>query len=322
MGDVAKTGEFYSDAMKASFDLDEVERRFDAGDTVDAVAADLGVTPRTIRNHLHAAGRPLLQQRRGGVINPHGPDWVRPEVLDDPDWLHNRYVVEVMSVAELARELGVAHGTVHSALIRHDIEPRKRLGSLDIDSDWLHDQYVVRRHSLKGIASDAGVGISSIRRAAKRDGLTRERLRTEIDSAWLHEQYIVRRRSLNEIGSEIGLDGRTVGRAVKRNGLSRDRSRIVIDDAWLHKQWVVQHRTMRDIAAELGVSRSTRHCCVDGSGPLVACPGASSSPSCFSVVCWFPVPARRDLVGGALVPAVRAVIPRRRRAARGTWHRR
>jgi hypothetical protein len=55
--------------MEASFDLDEVERRFDAGDTVDAVAADLGVTARTIRNHLHVAGRPPPHLRRNpGVL--------------------------------------------------------------------------------------------------------------------------------------------------------------------------------------------------------------------------------------------------------------
>jgi predicted transcriptional regulator len=157
--------------MKASFDLDEVERRFDAGDTVNAVAADLGVSSRTIRDHLHAAGRPLLLQRRGRVVNPYGPGRVRPEVLDDPVWLQTRYVAEQMSVAELARELGVAHGTVSSALIRQDIEPRKRLGSLDIDSAWLHDQYIVQRRTLKEIASEVGVSMSTIKRAAKRDGL-------------------------------------------------------------------------------------------------------------------------------------------------------
>ena len=135
--------------MKASFDLDEVEKRFDAGDTVDAVAADLGVRPRTIRNHLHAAGRPLLRQRQGRVVNPHGP-----EGLDDPTWLNNRYVVEEMSVAGLARELDVADGTVHSALTRQNIEPRTRPRSLDIDTAWLREQYIVQRRDLKDIGSE------------------------------------------------------------------------------------------------------------------------------------------------------------------------
>jgi hypothetical protein len=122
--------------------------------TVDAVAADLGVGPRTIRNHLHAAGRPLLRQRQGRVVNPHGPDRARPEGLDDPTWLNNRYVVEEMSVAGLARELGVADGTVHSALTRQNIEPRKRPRSLDIDSAWLREQYIVQRRDLKDIGSE------------------------------------------------------------------------------------------------------------------------------------------------------------------------
>jgi hypothetical protein len=30
-----------------------------------------------------------MMQRRGRELNPHGPDRVRPEVLDNPTWLHN-----------------------------------------------------------------------------------------------------------------------------------------------------------------------------------------------------------------------------------------
>lgn len=40
-------------------------QRLDAGDSMNAIEADLGVTSRTIRNHLHAAGRPLAKDRHG-----------------------------------------------------------------------------------------------------------------------------------------------------------------------------------------------------------------------------------------------------------------
>jgi hypothetical protein len=46
---------------------------------------------------------------------------------------------------------------------------------------------------------------------------------------------------------------------------------------------------------------------------VVACQGDSSSPSCFSFVRWVPVPARCDLVGGALISPLRVVLPRRGR---------
>ena len=45
---------------------------------------------------------------------------------------------------------------------------------------------------------------------------------------------------------------------------------------------------------------------------VVACPGDPSSRACLSTICWVPVPARRDLVGGALVSPLRPVVPRAR----------
>ena len=52
---------------------------------------------------------------------------------------------------------------------------------------------------------------------------------------------------------------------------------------------------------------------------VVACPGDSSSSFCFCLVRRLPVPTGGDPVGGALVPPLRAVVPRCRGAARRAW---
>ena len=69
-------------------------------------------------------------------------------------------------------------------------------------------------------------------------------------------------------------------------------------------------------------------CCVDGShaggeGALDEAHSPCRAPPVrMSVgVRWVPVPARGDPVGGALVPAVRVVLPGPRGAARRAWHR-
>ena len=49
--------------MATMMDVDEVARRLDAGERANAIAADLGGTPRTIRTWLHAAGLPLASTR-------------------------------------------------------------------------------------------------------------------------------------------------------------------------------------------------------------------------------------------------------------------
>jgi transposase len=55
---------------------------------------------------------------------------------------------------------------------------------------------------------------------------------------------------------------------------------------------------------------------------VVACAGDPPSLYCFCFVRWISVPAGRDLVGRPVVPPLRPVVPRCRRASRGTRHRR
>jgi GAF domain-containing protein len=76
-------------------DLDDVERRLDAGDSPQAIASDLGVTDRTIRNHLHAAGRPLEKERR---------QQQQRDRLGEPVWLGDQYVEQSRSPSGMSRQ--------------------------------------------------------------------------------------------------------------------------------------------------------------------------------------------------------------------------
>jgi len=92
-----------------------------------------------------------------------------------------------------------------------------------------------------------------------------------------------------------------------RSGRSKDLEIIVLR----HQLCVLQRQS----------TRPQRHCCVEGSGAVVACMGDSSTTCRHPFVRWLPVPARCDPAGGAVVSALRAVVPRRRRTPRRTRHR-
>ena len=88
-------------------DLDDVEQRLEAGDSMNVIAADLGVTPRTIRNRLQAADRPLereLRQQR------------QRDKLGEPAWLRGQFVEQLRSPSDIANELNVSTAEVVAAL--------------------------------------------------------------------------------------------------------------------------------------------------------------------------------------------------------------
>ena len=94
-------------------DVDEVARRLDAGERANAIAADLGVTPRTIRTWLHAAGLPLASTRSRER---------RLALLADSVWLRQQYVDEGLSAWAIGKELEVPTAEVRATLARFGIE--------------------------------------------------------------------------------------------------------------------------------------------------------------------------------------------------------
>ena len=100
--------------MALVLDLDEVELRLEAGEKMDAIAADLGVTPRTIRNRLHAADRPLATERRRLLL--------QQGRLVDPDWLREQYVEQAHSPSLIAEVLSMSTAQVVATLDLFGIE--------------------------------------------------------------------------------------------------------------------------------------------------------------------------------------------------------
>lgn len=141
--------------MALVVDLDVVERRLDAGDTMIAIAADLDVTPRTIRNRLPAAGRPLAKDRhrrqRGRVR--------------DPAWLRHQYVELARSPSSIAESLSVSTDDVTAALESLGVERppvRPELTGLALRSAFASSQTVA------SIARTAGVDRATVRREMRR----------------------------------------------------------------------------------------------------------------------------------------------------------
>lgn len=93
------------------------------------------------------------------------------ELLENKDWLYERYVVQQYSANRIAKELGVVAPTVIKYIERYGWELRpaglsKTLTSLQIgpknkklaDRDWLYDKYITQKMALRDIAALAGRG--------------------------------------------------------------------------------------------------------------------------------------------------------------------
>jgi hypothetical protein len=113
-------------AVRVKSDVSEVARRLDAGDSVNGIAADLGVTARTIRNRLHAAGLPLASTRSRQR---------RHSLLADPSWLRRQHVDEGLSAWAIGKEWRVsliAHRRVACSL-------GERCNAATTSSGWWRD---------------------------------------------------------------------------------------------------------------------------------------------------------------------------------------
>jgi predicted transcriptional regulator len=239
----------------ADQDVGEVVRRLDAGDTVKAIAAELGVTERTIRNRLHAAGLPLASDR--------GRDR-RRALLADPVWLRERYVAENEPTWSIANRLGVETTAVSDALDRFGIaRPPSRP---ELSGDALRAAFCAGE-SVKSIARAVGVDRATVRREMRRHGVVnplagRGRRPAELDDPdWLRGRYTTRRMTIQAIADEVGVTQATVSRALTRHAIDRRRGnwqpRVHLDPAWLRVRFEVDRAPIATIAAEVKANRET-----------------------------------------------------------------
>ena len=237
-------------------DVGDVARRLDAGERVTDIAADLGVTPRTIRNRLHAAGLPLAstrsRQRRLGL-------------LADPVWLTQQYVDDGRSASAIARTLELSMVDVRTALggfgiVRPPARPH-------LTAEALAAAFAGGA-TVASIARTAGVDRATVRAALRRHGIenphaARYRRPPELDDAdWVRGRYIDDRLPIHAIADELGVAENTVARALRRHGVPPRRRADRpggIDPDWLRSRYVDDQMTIVEVARVAGVSKSTAH---------------------------------------------------------------
>lgn len=152
-------------------DVDEVARRLDAGERVTAIAADLGVVPRTIRDWLHAAGLPLASTRSRQR---------RRSLLADPSWLRRQHVDEGLSAWAIGQELEVPTAEVRATLERFGI--KRPPAHPQLTADALRTAFA-GGETVTSIARIAVVDRATVRQCGKHCNATasRIRMRTAID---------------------------------------------------------------------------------------------------------------------------------------------
>jgi transposase len=153
---------------EALADRDLLYRRYVVdGLSVLALAAELHVARATLRKALAAAGIPRNKSGRR----------IRHVILEDREWLRERYEDDGLSIAAIARQLEISDDAVGRALERHGIPRRDRGGqiahpNLD-DVGWLSRMYVDERRTQAEIAAMLEVGKAAVQRAVKGLGIQR-----------------------------------------------------------------------------------------------------------------------------------------------------
>ena len=240
--------------MASPPDLEVVVARLDAGERVKDIAADLGVTSRTIRDWLHAAGLPLTRSRQR-----------RNSLLADPSWLRQRHVDQRLSAWAIGEELAVPTAEVRATLEGFGIE--RPPAHQELTADALQTAFA-GGETVTSIARNVGIDRATVRNALQRHRIEnphadRYRRKAELDDAeWVRARYIGARMSIHAIADELGAADNTVARALKRHGVPARRRAdqgTRIDQEWLRSRYVDDRLTLAEIARLSGTSRGTVH---------------------------------------------------------------
>jgi predicted transcriptional regulator len=240
--------------VRAEIDLDAVETRLDAGESLEAIAESLGVTSRTIRNHLRAADRQTARQHQRSEKRGR---------LEDANWLREKHVAEGLSASVIAELCAATTAETAAALSQNGISRPPRNAALTEES--LRAAFAVGG-SVKAIAHAAGVDPSTVRRAMRRHGITnpratmRRRPAVLDDADWLRYRYLGQRQTMAALAAEAGCDPETVRRALVRNDIPIRVSPtpgLDIDPERLAERWADPSLTVDNIANEAGCAVDT-----------------------------------------------------------------
>lgn len=194
--------------------------------------------------------------------------------LEDAGWLAEQSATR--SASSIARELGVAPGTVLRALRLHGIPIRSgtalrratRRPELD-DAEWLTEHY--SRMSAEAIAAELGVAPSTVLRALRMHGIAvrgvrdKQKFRTPAvldDADWLRQEYTSK--SGAQIAAELGVSIPGVHKAMRRLGVEadgpwvrRDTTRLEAPSSTRLEQAWLTNESIKGVARTFGVSVPT-----------------------------------------------------------------
>jgi len=183
----------------------------------------------------------------------------------DRAWLHEQYVEQAQTVADIAEECDCGESTVSRWLDTHGIDARSAPPSPYprlTDSEWLHEQYIKERQSTQKIAEEVGCATSIVCKWLDRHDIeTRKRGSYQLsdhrikDPEWLREQYVEKGLTGGEIAKKCDCTSATVMRWVNRHNIEtrtagpRPPDSRLADSGWLRKKYVKQRNDSREIAS-------------------------------------------------------------------------
>ena len=120
------------------------------------IAAELGVAPSTVGHWLQRHAVPV---RTAAAARTIGAQSERPDELNNPSWLHDRYHHDGLTIEQIAERVSRSPSTVRAAMDRHGIQTRTELLR---DKVWIAVEAGLRGPS--GLADTLGVSESTVYR--------------------------------------------------------------------------------------------------------------------------------------------------------------
>jgi DNA-binding XRE family transcriptional regulator len=180
-------------------------------------------------------------------------------------WLHQEYVVNQRTLADLAREAGVSRQTLRKRAKELGIPLRR--STRFITAEWIYQEHVARQRLIKDLAQEAGVSPTALSRRAKELGIPvrrgpRSNPTLPITEEWIYREYVLNQRTLADMAQEAGVPYQTLSKWTKKLGIPVRRSpqsnaTVPITEEWMYQEYVLNQRTLVDMAQEVGVAYQT-----------------------------------------------------------------
>jgi uncharacterized protein YidB (DUF937 family) len=148
-------------------------------------------------------------------------------------WLHQEYVVNQRTLADLAREAGVSGPTLSRRAKELGIPVRRNPRSnprVPITEEWIYQEHVLNRRTLVDMAQEAGVPYQTLSKWTKKFGIPVRRspqsnATAPITKEWMYQEYVLNERTLTDMAQEVGVTIQTLSKKAKQAGIRVQHSR-------------------------------------------------------------------------------------------------